>query len=140
MVLLLGLLGRTCVFLFGHFLQSLEPLEGEAHHVAVLTPDLEEESLIVVVEQRFFEEPLVVVEAMGPLRDGFVVYLAWLLAHLYRLGTSTSFRLGLLIMDPLRTPQVTTNPYTPYSPKCLEEKFPEVRQEIMDLAHMGGCA
>jgi hypothetical protein len=46
----------------------------EAHHAAILASDLEVEGLVVVVNQRFGEEPLVVVEPFGPLRDGFVLH------------------------------------------------------------------
>ena len=35
-----------------------------------------------MVEKRFFEEPLVVVKPLGPLRDSLVLYLARLLTHL----------------------------------------------------------
>src|SRR3712207_350334 len=62
--------------------EGLEHLEGEAHHAAVLAPALEVEGLLVVVEEHLREEPLVVVEALGPLRDGIVLDLACLLTHL----------------------------------------------------------
>src|SRR5215213_6547308 len=42
------------------------------------------DGLIVVVDERFGREPLVVVvKSLGPLRDGFVLYLACLRTHLY---------------------------------------------------------
>ena len=69
----------------------MEHLKREAHHAAVLAPDLEEESLTVMVDERFGEEPLVVVKPLGPLRDGFVLYLARLLAHLLYAPPSLSF-------------------------------------------------
>ncbi len=51
----------------------------EAYYAAVFAPDLEVECVIVVVDERFGEEPLVVVEPLGPFGDGFVLYLARLL-------------------------------------------------------------
>src|ERR671920_123179 len=41
------------------------------------------DGLIVVVDERFGGEPLVVVKSLGQLRDGFVLYLACLRTHLY---------------------------------------------------------
>src|SRR5215218_8443922 len=70
-------------FLFFYYLgQGFEHLEREAHYAAVLASTLEVESLIVVVGEHLVKESLVVVEALGPLWDGFVLYLACLLTHL----------------------------------------------------------
>src|SRR5215211_2666689 len=86
------------MFFFYYLGQGFEHLEGEAHHSAVLAPYLEAESLIVVVDERFGEEPLVVVKTLGILWDGFVLYSACLLAHLvcvapcYILYLPTSYR------------------------------------------------
>jgi hypothetical protein len=55
----------------------------KADYAAVLAPNLEVESIIVVVDESFGEKPLVVVKSLGPLRDGFVFYLAGLLTHLH---------------------------------------------------------
>jgi hypothetical protein len=43
---------------------------------------LDVESLVVVVDEYLGHEPLVVVESLGPLRDGFVLYLSRLLTYL----------------------------------------------------------
>jgi hypothetical protein len=78
----LGSLAIRRVWLFFYHLgQGLEHLEGEAYYTVVSAPELEVESLIVVVEESFGEEPLVVVKTLGPLWDGFVLYLACLLTH-----------------------------------------------------------
>src|ERR671917_2876183 len=70
------------LFFFYYLAQGLKHLEREAYYAAVLTPTLEVESFIVVVGEHFGEETLVVVKTLGPLRDGFVVYLLCLLTHL----------------------------------------------------------
>jgi hypothetical protein len=54
---------------------------GEAHYAVVLAPEFEIESLIIVVDESLGEEPLVVVEPLCPFRDGFVLYLAYLLTQ-----------------------------------------------------------
>jgi hypothetical protein len=69
------------VFIFCYFLECFEHLEREAHYSALRTPMLEVECLIVVIEEYIGDRPLVVVESLGPLRDGFVLYLAWLIAQ-----------------------------------------------------------
>ena len=59
---------------FLHYLQTFDHLEGEAHYAAILAPALELYGLIVVVDESFGEEPLVVVEPLGPLGDGLVLW------------------------------------------------------------------
>jgi hypothetical protein len=44
---------------------------------------LEVVGLVVVVDEHLGEEPHVVVEAIGSIRDGLVFHFAWLLAHLH---------------------------------------------------------
>src|SRR5215218_8324485 len=70
------------LFFFYYRLQGFEHLEGETHYAVVLAPNLEVDGTIVVVDERFGEEPLVVVKPLSPLWDGFVLYLACLLTHL----------------------------------------------------------
>src|SRR5215207_7692798 len=81
-VLWLLLRGGVFLLFFYYLAQGFEHPEGKADYTVVLTPTLEVESLIVVVDERFGEKPLVVVKSLGPLRDGFVLYPACLLAHL----------------------------------------------------------
>src|ERR671921_1339867 len=51
------------------------------------------DGLIVVADEGFGKEPLVVVKSLGPLRDGFVLYLACLRTHLYRPSPSSGSNL-----------------------------------------------
>src|ERR671921_3017037 len=74
-----SLLLRVCGFF--NYLQALDRLEGEAHHAALLAPVLDVDGLVVVVDEYLGEHPAVVVEALSPLWDGLVAYLARLLAH-----------------------------------------------------------
>src|ERR687890_2688822 len=77
----LSLLLRVCGLLFLHDLKPLDHLEGEAHYATLLTLVLNVDGLVVVVDEYLVEDPLVVVEALGPLRDGLVLYIARLLGH-----------------------------------------------------------
>src|SRR5215204_5660690 len=70
------------LFLFYYCRQGLKHLERDAYYAAVLAPALEVDSFVVVVDEYFGEEPLVVVEPLSPLGDGLFLYLARLLTHL----------------------------------------------------------
>ena len=72
------------VFLVFDYLQTFDQLEREAHHGALPPPVLEVEGL-VVVDEDLGEQPLVVVKAFGPIRDGRVSHFAWLLAQAHLL-------------------------------------------------------
>src|SRR5687768_1737591 len=70
----LVLLMRVCGFLFVlDDLQALDHLEGEAHYAALLALVLEVDGLVIVVDEDLLDEPAVVVEALRPLRDIFVL-------------------------------------------------------------------
>jgi hypothetical protein len=60
--------------------------QEQRNFAAALTSDLESDGFDVVVDQRLGEETFVGVGPFGPLRDGFVLYLARLLAHLRSLS------------------------------------------------------
>src|SRR5215203_4820648 len=77
----IGMLVLLSFLLLFHHLQALDHLEGEAHHAAFLSLVLDVDGLIVVVDEDLGEHPTVVVEALSPLWDGPVAYLAGLLAH-----------------------------------------------------------
>src|SRR5829696_2731032 len=94
------------------------------------------ESLVVVVEERFGVEPLVVIESLSPLWDGFVVYLACLLAH----RIDPPFLYTMLSHIPHAHAQGSSTPLRgleAYSPKCLEGVFSGVRDLFpkVSLAH-----
>src|SRR5215208_2914682 len=62
-------------FVFHYYLtQGLQHLEREADHAALLASDLQVQGFIVVVDEHFGEEPLVVAETLCPHWDGFVLY------------------------------------------------------------------
>ena len=85
------LLRRVCGFLF--FLDSLKTfdhLEGEAHYAVLLAFVLDVDGLVVVVDKYLGEVPLVVVEPLGPLGDGLVLYLAGLLTSSVALSPSVA--------------------------------------------------
>src|SRR5215216_4524962 len=99
------------LFFFYYRLQGFEHLEGEAHYAVVLAPNLEVDGTVVVVDERFGEEPLVVVKPLSPLWDGRALNLARLLSrsHLMHLrilliGFSRSIPDGDVIACPVFSP------------------------------------
>ena len=52
-----------------YYLQTFYHLEGVAHYAAVFAPALKVKGLVVIVDKYLGEDPLVVVESLGPLRD-----------------------------------------------------------------------
>jgi hypothetical protein len=52
-----------------YYLQTFYHLEGVAHYAAVFAPALKVNGLVVIVDKYLGEDPLVVVEPLGPLRD-----------------------------------------------------------------------
>src|SRR5215218_11477723 len=75
---------RVFGLFFFHYPQALDHLEGEAHYAALLALVLDVDGLVVVVDEYLGEDPFVVVEPLGPLRDGLVLYIACLLGHRQR--------------------------------------------------------
>src|SRR5688572_5030713 len=57
------------------------PAESNSPKYDIIALSLD--GLIVAVDEGFGGEPLVAVKSLGSLRDGFVLYLARLLTHLY---------------------------------------------------------
>src|SRR5215218_6358944 len=84
---------RVFGLFFFHYPQALDHLEAEAHYAALLALVLDVDGLVVVVDEYLGEDPLVVVEPVGPLGDGLVLYLACLLSHhhLHLLLSSLTF-------------------------------------------------
>ena len=67
--------------LFYYLGEGFEHLKRKPHYATLSALVLDLESLVVVVDEYLGDEPLVVVEPLGPLRDGLIVYLTRLLTH-----------------------------------------------------------
>jgi hypothetical protein len=68
-----------------YYLQTFDHLEGVAHYAAVFAPALKVNGLVVIVDKNLGEDPLVVVEPLGPLRDSPFFHFVWLLSLLAQL-------------------------------------------------------
>ena len=65
--------------------ETFDHLEAEADHATVSALVLEVDRLLVVVDEHLGVESLIVIEPLGPLGDGLVLYLARLLSRHRRL-------------------------------------------------------
>ena len=52
-----------------YYLKTFYHLEGVSHYAAIFAPALKVNGLVVIVDKCLGEDPLVVVEPLGPLRD-----------------------------------------------------------------------